>query len=147
MSTKKLQKEIELMNSGAFSNISAGPLDSDIFHWNATIMGPENSPYEGGVFFVDILIPTEYPFKPPKFKFITKIYHCNVNAEGGICMDALIKEWSPTLHIPKVLTMIVSLMAEPNSSEPLVAEIATLYTSNREQHDTTAREWTQKYAM
>ena len=60
-------------------------------------MKQKDSPYEGGVFFLDIRFPNDYPFKPPKIKFVTKIYHCNVNAKGGICLDLLKENWSPAL--------------------------------------------------
>eukprot|EP00968_Pinguiococcus_pyrenoidosus_P022691 scaffold3340_cov255-Pinguiococcus_pyrenoidosus.AAC.11 len=68
----------------------------------ATIMGPEDSPYAGGVFFLHIAFPADYPFKPPKVHFTTKIYHCNINSNGGICLDILKDQWSPALTVSKV---------------------------------------------
>jgi ubiquitin-protein ligase len=71
----------------------AQPVGEDMFTWQATIMGPGDSPYQGGVFFLTIKFPTDYPFKPPKVQFNTKIYHPNINAAGGICLDILKDQW------------------------------------------------------
>ena len=60
-----------------------------------------DSPYAGGVFFLSIMFPTDYPFKPPKVSFTTKIYHPNINANGSICLDILRDQWSPALTISK----------------------------------------------
>lgn len=65
-------------------------------------MGPSDSPYSGGVFFVNIHFPPDYPFKPPKVQFATKVYHPNVNSQGSICLDILKEQWSPALTISKV---------------------------------------------
>ncbi|KAJ1440892.1 ubiquitin-conjugating enzyme [Ochromonadaceae sp. CCMP2298] len=110
-------------------------------------MGPDESPYSGGVFFLDIHFPADYPFKPPKVSFTTRIYHCNINSNGGICLDILKEQWSPALTVSKVLLSICSLLTDPNPEDPLVPEIAQILKSNRTQHDATAREWTAKYAM
>ena len=80
---------------------SAGPVGDDLFHWQATIMGPPESPYQGGVFFLTIHFPTDYPFKPPKVAFTTRIYHPNINSNGSICLDILRSQWSPALTISK----------------------------------------------
>ena len=77
-----------------------------VTHFNstlqATILGPSESPYEGGVFFLNIHFPTDYPFKPPKFAFTTRIYHPNINSNGAICLDILRSQWSPALTVSKV---------------------------------------------
>uniref|UniRef100_A0A8D3CLA0 Ubiquitin conjugating enzyme E2 D4 n=2 Tax=Percomorphaceae TaxID=1489872 RepID=A0A8D3CLA0_SCOMX len=126
---------------------SAGPVGDDLFHWQATIMGPSDSPYQNGVFFLTIHFPTDYPFKPPKVAFTTKIYHPNINSNGSICLDILRSQWSPALTVSKVLLSICSLLCDPNPDDPLVPEIAHTYKADREKYNKLAREWTQKYAM
>ncbi|KAJ3189767.1 Ubiquitin-conjugating enzyme E2 4 [Gaertneriomyces sp. JEL0708] len=113
----------------------------------ATIMGPSDSPYSGGVFFLSIHFPTDYPFKPPKVNFTTRIYHPNINSNGSICLDILRDQWSPALTISKVLLSICSLLTDPNPDDPLVPEIAHVYKTDRARYEATAREWTRKYAM
>tara|TARA_Y100000996_G_C22548845_1_gene652938 strand:+ start:713 stop:1165 length:453 start_codon:yes stop_codon:yes gene_type:complete len=146
MSVKRIKKELEEIHQDPPFNCSAGPIDDDITHWNATILGPEKTPYENGVFYIDIKFPKEYPFVPPKVFFKTKIYHCNVNSNGGICLDILKDQWSPALTITKVLISICSLLNDCNPDDPLVTSIAKLYKEDREKHDNTAREWTQMFA-
>uniref|UniRef100_A0A8C5PUN3 E2 ubiquitin-conjugating enzyme n=1 Tax=Leptobrachium leishanense TaxID=445787 RepID=A0A8C5PUN3_9ANUR len=106
-----------------------------------------DSPYQGGVFFLTIHFPTDYPFKPPKVAFTTRIYHPNINSNGSICLDILRSQWSPALTISKVLLSICSLLCDPNPDDPLVPEIARIYKTDREKYNRIAREWTQKYAM
>lgn len=146
MALKRIQRELQELGRDPPANCSAGPVGDDLFHWQATIMGPDESPYSGGVFFLDIHFPADYPFKPPKVSFTTRIYHCNINSNGGICLDILKDQWSPALTISKVLLSICSLLTDANPDDPLVPEIAQAYKNKREQHDATAREWTAKYA-
>jgi len=58
-------------------------------------LGPSGTPYEGGTFLVDIVIPANYPFEPPKMRFDTRLWHPNVSSQNGaICLDILKTEWS-----------------------------------------------------
>lgn len=66
-----------------------------------TMASQSDSPYSGGVFFLAIHFPTDYPFKPPKVNFTTRIYHPNINSNGSICLDILRDQWSPALTISK----------------------------------------------
>lgn len=129
------------------SSCSAGPVGDDLYHWQASIMGPPDSPYAGGVFFLSIHFPTDYPFKPPKIAFTTKIYHPNINGNGNICLDILKDQWSPALTISKVLLSICSLLTDANPDDPLVPEIAHIYKQDKAKYEATAKEWTKKYAV
>ena len=146
MATTRIKKELELFTKDPPTNSSAGPLDDDIYRWQATIMGPSDSPYQGGVFYLEIHFPPDYPYKPPKIKFNTKIYHPNINSSGGICLDILKDQWSPALTISKVLLSICSLLTDPNPDDPLVPSIAELYIHNREEYTMQARAYTLQFA-
>lgn len=147
MALKRINKELQDLGRDPPAQCSAGPVGDDLFHWQATIMGPPDSPYQGGVFFLTIHFPTDYPFKPPKVAFTTRIYHPNINSNGSICLDILRSQWSPALTISKVLLSICSLLCDPNPDDPLVPEIARIYKTDREKYNELAREWTRKYAM
>ncbi|XP_078095392.1 ubiquitin-conjugating enzyme E2 E1-like isoform X1 [Mustelus asterias] len=145
-SAKRIQKELADITLDPPPNCSAGPKGDNVYEWRSTILGPPGSVYEGGVFFLDIVFSAEYPFKPPKVTFRTRIYHCNINSQGVICLDILKDNWSPALTISKVLLSICSLLTDCNPADPLVGSIATQYMTNRAEHDKIARQWTKKYA-
>lgn len=144
----RIIKEIKEMKSCPPENCSAGPIDdTDIMKWNATIIGPNPSPYEDGLFKLKIEFPMDYPFRPPNVKFITPVYHPNINkTTGAICLDILKTNWSPALTISKVLLSVCSLLTDPNPSDPFEPEIANIYERNRTQYETNARNWTKLYA-
>jgi len=125
---------------------SAGPRGDDLHHWVCTLLGPAGSPYAGGVFFLDVSFPSDYPFRPPKVVFRTRIYHCNISTQGAICLDILKDKWSPALTMGQVLLSVCSLLTDPNPDDPLVPSIAHQLVADREGHDKRAGEWTRRYA-
>lgn len=145
-SARRLQRELAELTLDPPPNVSAGPKGDNLYEWVSTILGPKGTVYEGGVFFLDICFSTDYPFKPPKLVFKTRIYHCNINSQGHICLDVLKDQWSPALTISKVLLSVTSLLADCNPHDPLVGSIAQQYLSNRDEHDKMARQWTKRFA-
>lgn len=145
-SARRLQKELAEITLDPPPNVSAAPKNDNLYEWVATILGPPGSVYEGGVFFLDVHFPENYPFKPPKVVFKSRIYHCNINSQGTICLDILKDNWSPALTISKVLLSIASLLTDCNPADPLVGSIAHQYTHNRDEHDKMAKVWTKRYA-
>ncbi|XP_051056518.1 ubiquitin-conjugating enzyme E2 D4 isoform X2 [Phodopus roborovskii] len=108
MALKRIQKELTDLQRDPPAQCSAGPVGDDLFHWQATIMGP--------------------------VAFTTKIYHPNINNNGSICLDILRSQWSPALTVSKVLLSICSLLCDPNPDDPLVPEIAHTYKADREKY-------------
>jgi ubiquitin-conjugating enzyme E2 D/E len=143
-SLRRLTKELQEIRKDPPLNISAGPINDNLFEWEAVLLGPTETPYEGGVFILNLHIPLDYPMKPPNILFKTKIYHPNINSTGAICLDILKSNWSPSLTLSKLLLSICSLLNDPNCDDPLVPDIAKEYKQNHQLFIKNAKEWTQK---
>lgn len=147
MAMKRIKKELDKIQDEDSLNYSVAVIGDALYNCQGTIYGPADSPYDGGVFFLEVKFPTEYPFKPPKVKFTTLIYHLNVTEKGEICLPMLKDAWSPALSISKVLDAIYELMQNPNTESPQRPDIAKLYEEDRAAHDENAKKFTQKYAQ
>lgn len=165
--TRRITKEMEDVKQDVESSITLDFVkDSDISHLKGTFKGPPGTPYEGGEFVVDIQIPVsilmnydskkkklltnlqqEYPFKPPKMQFVTKVYHPNISSQtGAICLDILKDAWSPVLTLKSSLISLQSLLQSPEPNDPQDAEVAKVFLRDNAQFNKTAKEWTDSYA-
>ena len=144
---KRIARELQELAEENPTHVSAGPSGDDLYHWDASIIGPDDSPYQGGIFGLAMLFSPEYPFKPPKVMFKTRIYHPNISPEGGICLDLLRDQWSPALTVSKLLLSICSLLSDPNPDDPLVPAIAEEFKENYDEFFSRAVTWTHQYAM
>lgn len=145
----RLKKELaEVSKENDPSGVIAIPFsESDIRHLKGTIRGASGTPYENGVFEIDIVIPTQYPFEPPRMKFITKIWHPNISSQtGAICLDILKDQWSPALTIKTALLSLQALLCAPEPGDPQDAQVARMYLDDQEEFKKTAKHWTETYA-
>jgi ubiquitin-conjugating enzyme E2 N len=100
----------------------------------------------GGVFRLELFLPEDYPMAAPKVRFLTKIYHPNIDKLGRICLDILKDKWSPALQIRTVLISIQALLSAPNPDDPLAEDVAKHWRSSEVEALKVAKEWTLKYA-
>lgn len=126
--------------------ITAVPHEDNLRYFDVTIQGPEQSPYEGGIFKLELFLPDDYPMIAPKVRFLTKIYHPNIDKLGRICLDVLKNNWSPALQIRTILLSVQALLAAPNPNDPLANDVAEDWIQNESKAIQTAQEWTAKYA-
>ncbi|XP_047323192.1 constitutive photomorphogenesis protein 10 [Impatiens glandulifera] len=145
-SGKRIQKEMSDLNTDCPPDCSAGPKGDNLYNWVATIIGPSGTPYEGGIFFLEIDFTSDYPFNPPKVVFRTRIFHCNVDSTGKVSLGMLKEGWSPALTISKVLHAIRSILINPDPYDPVLPGIAHMYLADRARHDKLAAEWTLRFA-
>ncbi|KAL6879878.1 ubiquitin-conjugating enzyme [Trichoderma longibrachiatum] len=109
--------------------------------------GPPNTPYAGGKYVIRIQLPNEYPFKPPKMKFETRIWHPNVSSQTGvICLDTLNKNWSPVQTIKTALLSVRMLLENPNPTDPQDGEVASMLLNQPERFVEMAHEWAVRHA-
>jgi ubiquitin-conjugating enzyme E2 D/E len=144
MACKRIEKERKSIASEPIPSVQVFPTQ-DLFHWKLALLGAEGTPYEDGVFFVDAIIPKDYPFKPPKLAFLTKVYHPNISTQGIYCLE-LQGSWHPARTIRDLATQVLQLLTTPNPDDPLIPEIAKQYKEEPGAFVHTATEWTQKYA-
>ena len=143
----RIKKEYQDIIKEKNSNVQVKLVSNDYRHWKGRIKGPIDTCYQGGIFDVDIIIPDDYPFKPPKMKFDTKIWHPNISSvTGAICLDILKNEWTPALTIRTALISLQALMCEPVPNDPQDAVVAKQYMSDIKLFNETAKHWVEEYA-
>jgi ubiquitin-protein ligase len=146
--TSRMRKELRQLLHEPGPGVSAWAVDeADIRVLGAAIKGPDGSPFDGGTFALTIQLSHQYPFEPPLVRFVTPIYHPNIDSEGRICLDLLKSEWTPSSNINNILLSIRMLMESPNGQDGLVADITEEFNRDINLWRRKAREFTQKHAV
>ncbi|KAL9111109.1 MAG: hypothetical protein Q9227_004372 [Pyrenula ochraceoflavens] len=144
---RRMAKELADIHNDQACNVHAEAISDDLMALKGSFDGPPSSPYAGGKFEISIVIPTEYPFRPPVMKFKTKIWHPNVSSEtGAICLDTLSTGWSPVFTIKSALLSLQSLLSTPEPKDPQDAVVAGMMIKNPKEFERVARDWAVKYA-
>ena len=143
---RRLRKEHDSLKNYCPAGINAEPIsENNLSHWQAVILGPSGSDYEGGTYYLELKFPKGYPMEPPSVRFLTPILHPNVDKEsGGLC---LMKDWNPSLSISKVLLMIQALLSDPQPHDPMDVELAKLYLVNRKGYQDMVRKHVHQHAI
>lgn len=138
--------------------IIAGPVsEENFFEWEALIMGPEGTCFEGGVFPARLMFPPDYPLSPPKMKFNSEIFHPNIYVDGRVCISILhapgddpmgyetsAERWSPVQSVEKILLSVVSMLAEPNDESAANVDAAKTWREDRQRFNDIARRTVEK---
>jgi ubiquitin-conjugating enzyme (huntingtin interacting protein 2) len=148
----RIRKELEELSKDKTSGITVRPTSQDsIMGYTGTLQGPADTVYAGGQWQIEIKLPKNYPFEPPKMRFMTPLWHPNVSSQtGAICLDIL-KDgasgaWSPALTMRTALMSLQALMCAPEPKDPQDAQVATQYLNDRRGWEAKAREWTALHA-
>ncbi|XP_019716447.1 ubiquitin-conjugating enzyme E2 L3 [Hippocampus comes] len=144
--SRRLSKELEEIRRSGMKNFRNIQVDeSNMLSWQGLIV-PDNPPYDKGAFRIEIIFPTEYPFKPPKITFKTKIYHPNIDEKGQVCLPVISAEnWKPATKTDQVIQSLIALVNDPQPEHPLRADLAEEYSKDRKKFLKNAEEFTKKH--
>ncbi|XP_060641902.1 ubiquitin-conjugating enzyme E2 L3 [Anolis sagrei] len=144
--SRRLMKELEEIRKCGMKNFRNIQVDeANLLTWQGLIV-PDNPPYDKGAFRIEINFPAEYPFKPPKITFKTKIYHPNIDEKGQVCLPVISAEnWKPATKTDQVIQSLIALVNDPQPEHPLRADLAEEYSKDRKKFCKNAEEFTKKY--
>ncbi|KAI4328399.1 hypothetical protein L6164_020756 [Bauhinia variegata] len=139
-SRKRLMRDFKRLQQDPPAGISGAPQDNNIMLWNAVIFGPDDTPWDGGTFKLTLQFTEDYPNKPPTVRFVSRMFHPNIYADGSICLDILQNQWSPIYDVAAILTSIQSLLCDPNPNSPANSEAARMFSENKREYNRRVRE-------
>ena len=146
---KYIKKEFDSLQNDPILSLgcTVGLYDkNNIFKWKISLVGPSDTPYAGGMFFLSVEFPNNYPTGKPEVRFKNKIYHLNVNnSNGHICISTL-NNWVPRTPMVDVISAIFALFYDQNPDSPYDGRMAKEYSTNRKEFNRKAKEWTEKFA-
>ena len=142
----RIVRETQRLLAEPVEGVNVTPYADNMRYFNVHISGPSDSPYQGGLFRLELFLPAEYPMGAPKVRFLSKIYHPNIDKIGRICLDTLKTGWSPAFTIKTALLSIQVLLSVPNPDDPLDNDVAGHWKANESEAIAKARDWTRQFA-
>ena len=150
ITNKRMCKELLRLSQidlAAFETVTGAPLPgSNRMQFLCSIQGPPQTPYEEGIFHAMVICHPDYPFVPPLVRFMTRIYHPNIDVRGKVCCNILDKDWTGALWISLALISLTSLLSDPSVDDPLVPEIAATMIQDRSRYEQNVRKYTERFA-
>jgi len=124
----RLMSDLRTMKQQPPEGVSASPIgDDNLLVWGGTVFGPDDTPWEGGIFSLRMTFTEQYPDKPPRVRFTSEMFHPNIYPDGTLCMDLIQDNWSPVYSVGSILMAIRSLLTDPNCASPANPEAAQLF--------------------
>lgn len=150
MAQRLLKEHRELQKEGKKpdADVMLAPVDGNLYQWAGAIRGPDETPYQGGLFRVEVIVPSSYPLAAPSFRFVTNIFHPNVHPKSGeICIDILKSAWSPAWTLQSSCRAIIVLLSHPEPDSPLNCDAGNLLRNGDQRgFHSVAKMYTQLYA-
>lgn len=144
---KRIFRELHNLDKDPHPDVRVYPSEENSLFWNLLFKGPEGTPYSGYIFQAYATFPDEYPRQPPIFRFITPIYHCNINNDGRICHSIFDRNYSPSVTIREIMNHIFALLMTPEPKDPLDNKRAQEFFSNRDIYNSNVRKCCETYAF
>nr|CAH7738904.1 unnamed protein product [Callosobruchus chinensis] len=143
----RIQKELwEVKTRGLSTFRVARARDSEPLFWQILLL-PDHPPYDQGAFRVQIEFPFQYPFKPPIFTFMTKIYHPNIDEKGQVCIPYIKPEnWRPATRIEQIIEVLLAILHRPDLDRPLRIDVADQYKQDKKKFNRNAEDYTKQHA-
>ena len=145
--TKRLLQELAYYAKDPHKSLKIYPSEESIDLWQLILFGPKDTSYEDGIFHLFIEFTDKYPSKPPNIRFITPIYHCNINQAGKVYHSILDRFYSPGIRIRQILDYVYGLLMDPAPDDPLDTVKATELKFNHDRYMNNARAYTAKHAQ
>ncbi|XP_069783164.1 ubiquitin-conjugating enzyme E2 S isoform X1 [Narcine bancroftii] len=143
---RQVWKEVSTLSAEPPEGIKIITNEEDITDLQATIEGPDGTPYAGGLFRMKLVLNKDFPSCPPKAFFLTRIFHPNVSPSGEICVNILQRDWRPELGLRHVLLTIKCLLIQPNPESALNEEAGRLLLEEYGEYASRARLLTEIHA-
>ncbi|XP_065835771.1 uncharacterized protein [Oscarella lobularis] len=144
--TRRILREMADYYRHPHPSVEIYPCEDRIDFWRMLLVGPEDTPYSNGVFILYAKFLAEYPSKSPEIRFVTQIYHCNINSSGRVCHSVFDRNYTTDTSFRTIIDCIYGLLLEPEPEDPLDSILAAKYFSSRAEYDTQATETTRKFA-